>query len=202
MLQTQTVSTELLELLKFISKSEVFKDFILVGGTSLALQIGHRNSVDIDMFGKSIIDEEAFIEELSKFGKVEKIQQTKNLLMLMVNYIKIDFVNYRYPFLENFKTIEDIRLASKKDIAAMKLNAISGRGSKKDFIDLFFLLEEYSLNEMMKFYDEKYEEGSYFMVMKSLTYFEDADEQESPKMYKNFDWEIAKRKIVEEFKKL
>lgn len=202
MLQTQTVSPELLELLKFISKSEVFKDFILVGGTSLALQIGHRNSVDIDMFGKSIIDEEAFIEELSRFGKVEKIQQTKNLLMLMVNHIKIDFVNYRYPFLENFKTIEDIRLASKKDIAAMKLNAISGRGSKKDFIDLYFLLKEFSLNEMMKFYDEKYEEGSYFMVMKSLTYFEDADEQESPKMYKDFDWEIAKNKIVEEFNKL
>ena len=60
MLQTQTVSPELLELLKFIMKSEVFSDFILVGGTSLALQIGHRNSVDIDMFGNCEINEEVF----------------------------------------------------------------------------------------------------------------------------------------------
>ena len=98
--------------------------------------------------------------------------------------------------------VDGIRLASKKDIAAMKLNAISGRGSKKDFIDLYFLFQDFSLNEMFQLYDKKYEEGSYFLVMKSITYFDDADEQESPKMYIEFDWENAKQKILHEFNKL
>ena len=202
MLQTQTVSSKLLELLRFISDSQVFKDFILVGGTSLALQIGHRNSVDIDMFGKCIIDVDEFIGELSKFGKVEIINKTKNILMVLVDNVKVDFVNYRYSLLEDFTIIENIRISSKKDIAAMKLNAISGRGSKKDFIDLYFLLKEFSLDEMIHFYDQKYEEGTYFMVLKSLTHFEEADLQESPEVFLDFNWENAKKVITQEFKKL
>lgn len=199
MLQTQTISTELLELLNNIMKSEFFSDFILVGGTALALQIGHRNSIDIDMFGNSIIDEDAFIDELKRFGKVEKLQKTKNILIVSVNNIKVDFVNYRYPLLEDFKNIDGVRMASKKDIAAMKLNAISGRGSRKDFIDLFFLFKEFSLEEMIKFYDEKYEDGSHFMMIKSLTYFEDADFQESPEVFEEFDWEKCKQTITKEY---
>ncbi|OCK50846.1 hypothetical protein BA768_18505 [Chryseobacterium sp. CBo1] len=202
MLQTQTVSTELLELLNNIMKSDFFSDFILVGGTALALQIGHRNSIDIDMFGNSIIDEDAFIDELNRFGKVEKLQKTKNILIVSVNNIKVDFVNYHYPLLEDFKNIDGVRMASKKDIAAMKLNAISGRGSRKDFIDLFFLLKEFSLEEMIKFYDDKYEDGSHFLMIKSLTYFEDANFQESPEIFEKFDWEKCKQTITKEYLKL
>lgn len=183
-------------------KSEIFSDFILVGGTALALHIGHRNSIDIDMFGNAPIDADAFIEELSKFGNVEKIQQTKNVLILMINNIKVDFVNYKYGLLQEYTVIDDVRLASKKDIAAMKLNAISGRGSKKDFIDLYFLLSEFTLKEMFGFYNEKYADGTSFLVVKSLTYFEDADEQQSPKMFAELDWDTVKWKIIEEFNKL
>lgn len=202
MLQTQAVSPELLELLNNIMKSEIFSDFILVGGTALALQIGHRDSVDIYMFGNCLIDEDAFMEELTRFGKVEKFQKTKNILIVSVNNIKVDFVNYRYPLLENVLDVDGVRMASKKDISAMKLNAISGRGSKKDFIDLFFLLREFSLEEMIKFYDTKYEDGSHFMLIKSLTYFEDADIQNSPEIFKEFDWEKCKKTIKEEYLKL
>lgn len=201
MLQTQSVSKELLELLSFIMKSEVFSNYTLVGGTALALQIGHRISVDLDFFGNQEIDEVLFIEELEKYGSVKLLQKSKNILILIVNNIKIDFVNYKYPFLEPNIVTENIRIASKKDIVAMKLNAISGRGSKKDFIDLFFLLNDFSLDEMLKFYNEKYEEGSYFMVLKSLTYFEDADLQINPVMLKNIDWEEMKEKILLEFEK-
>ena len=94
------------------------------------------------------------------------------------------------------------RARTDKDIAAMKLNAIAGRGSKKDFIDLFFLLKKYSLKEMISFYNQKYTDGSEFMVQKSLTYFDDADEQLSPKMFYDFNWEDCKQKIVEEVLKL
>ncbi len=202
MLQTQTISSELLELLKKIMKSDIFSDFILVGGTALALQIGHRNSVDIDLFGNCELDEESFVSELKKMGQVKLIHKSKNVIMLSVDNIKVDFVSYKYPLLENFQSLDNIRLASKKDIAAMKLNAISGRGNKKDFIDLFFLLDFFTLDEMIKFYDEKFEEGSYFLVMKSLTYFQDADSQQSPEIFKKFDWDVAKDKIKEEFLKL
>lgn len=202
MLQTQTVVPELMELLKKIMSEKLFSDFNLVGGTSLALQIGHRNSVDIDLFGNSEIDSQLFIEKLSEFGDVKVSQSTKNILITQINDVKVDFVNYKYPLLSDYLYIENIRMLSTKDISAMKLNAIAGRGSKKDFIDLYFLLNEFSLEELLNFYEKKYHDGSVFMVEKSLTYFEDADLQQQPIMFKDFSWDICKQKILDEVTKL
>ncbi len=202
MLQTQTVVPELMELLKKIMSEKLFSNFNLVGGTALALQIGHRNSIDIDLFGNSEINSELFIEKLSEFGDVKVAQSTKNILITKINDVKVDFVNYKYPLLSNCLHIENIRMLSTKDIAAMKLNAIAGRGSKKDFIDLYFILNEFSLEEIVSFYENKYNDGSVFMVQKSLTYFEDADLQQQPKMFLDFDWETCKQKIIEEVLKL
>jgi hypothetical protein len=202
MLQTQTVVPELMELLKKIMSEKTFSDFNLVGGTSLALQIGHRNSIDIDLFGNQPIDFELFIAILKKIGKTEIFKSSKNILITQINEIKVDFVNYTYPLLEKPFEIDGIRMLSKKDIAAMKLNAIAGRGSKKDFIVLYFLLNEFSLREMMDFYCSKYLDGSEFMVYKSLSYFEEANLQPEPKMFKDFNWEICKQKIIEEVIKL
>ncbi len=101
--------------------------------------------------------------------------------------------------------IENIRMLSMKDISAMKLNAIAGRGSKKDFIDLYYLLQKFSLEEMLNLYNKKYFDGSEFMVLKSLTYFADADAdtQITPQMFdKTFDWEICKQKIIDEVCKI
>lgn len=99
--------------------------------------------------------------------------------------------------------IENIRMLSTTDIAAMKLNAIAGRGSRKDFIDLFFLLDQFSMRQMLDFYNSKFSDGSEFMVTKSLSYFLDADEQLNPKMLnKNFNWETCKQKIIGEVIKL
>ncbi|WP_144283015.1 nucleotidyl transferase AbiEii/AbiGii toxin family protein [Chryseobacterium echinoideorum] len=202
MLQTQTVSEELLELLNEIMSSDFFSGFILVGGTALALQIGHRNSVDLDFFGNKEIDENKIIEELQKLGKVEKISGSKSVLICSVNGIKVDFVNHRYPFLDKYIIADGVRIASQKDIAAMKLNAIEGRGSKKDFIDLYFLLDKYSLKQMISFYNEKYVDHTDFMMLKSITYFVDADIFPQPKMFVNFDWGECKKKIISEYLKL
>jgi hypothetical protein len=181
---------------------KLFSDFNLVGGTSLSLQMGHRNSIDIDLFGNSEINAQLFIEKLSEYGEVKVAQSTKNILITKINDVKVDFVNYRYPLLTDCLLVENIRMVSKKDIAAMKLNAIAGRGSKKDFIDLYFLLNEFSLTDILSFYNEKFIDGSVFMVQKSLTYFEDADYQLEPKMFKDFDWENCKQKIIEDVIKL
>jgi predicted nucleotidyltransferase component of viral defense system len=202
MLQTQTVVPNLLELLKKIMKEPLFQNYFLVGGTALALQIGHRNSVDIDLFGNCEINPNLFIEKLKKFGEVVVTQGSKNILITKVNGVKVDFVNYKYPLLTNPILIDAIRMLSLDDISAMKLNAIAGRGSKKDFIDLYFLFNHFSMKQMLHFYNQKYEDGSTFMVLKSLSYFEDADEQLSPKMYTDFNWETCKQKIINEVIKL
>ena len=114
----------------------------------------------------------------------------------------MDIVNYKYQLLEDIIDYNSIRTYSKKDIAAMKINAISGRGSKKDFIDLFFLLQEFSLSEILNFYNEKYHDGSEFLAIKSLNYFADAEVEVEPKMYKPFDWEKCKKYILSETRKL
>lgn len=203
MLQTQTVVPELLELLKNIMTNQTFEAFNLVGGTSLALQMGHRNSIDIDLFGEQKIETDLFLDNLKNFGSVEIKSQSKNIFITTINGIKVDFVNYKYPLLEPFIFSNQIRLVSKKDIAAMKLNAIVGRGSKKDFIDLFFLMQEYSLPDMMGFFIQKYNEGSLFLLNKSLTYFEEADMQPNPIVYdKHFNWDKCKQKILDEALKL
>lgn len=183
-------------------ESDFFSDFILVGGTALALQIGHRNSIDLDFFGNKEIDEDKILSELEKYGNVEKKAGSKNILVCSVNNIKVDFVNHKYPFLDKTMIVENIRMASPKDISAMKLNAIEGRGTKKDFIDLFFLLEKFSLNQMIEFYNQKYINHTDFMMLKSLTYFTDADLFPQPKMFVDFDWENCKEKIMEAYFKL
>ncbi|MEY2829758.1 MAG: hypothetical protein RIQ33_1616 [Bacteroidota bacterium] len=196
MLQTQTIQPKLLALLNKIMISNVFEHFNLVGGTSLALQIGHRVSVDIDMFGNAEIDEIEFVNELSNFGKITVIKKSKNIIIFSVDEIKVDFVTYKYPLLDKLTVINGVRMVSDKDVAAMKLNAIAGRGSRKDFIDLFFLLKKYSLKEMISFYNNKYVDGSEFMVIKSLTYFEEAENEEMPIMFENISWEKMKSTIL------
>lgn len=200
MLYQQTVSPRLLEILIALMNDPLFTNFQLAGGTSLALQIGHRESIDIDLFGSEELDELEISDFLAKQGQFQILKKSKNILIYAVDGVKIDLVNYRYPWLYPFLSIENLRLSDQRDIAALKLNAISGRGSKKDFIDLFFLLEKYSLSEMIGFYNQKYKEGSSFLVLKSLTYFEDADLEDAPKMLIPVDWEEVKNRINNEVK--
>lgn len=195
MLFYKTVSTQLLELLKGIQQLSVFKDLRLVGGTSLALQIGHRKSVDIDLFGSVTNDDYEIIDALSSLGKVITINKSKNIQIYTVNNIKVDIVNYRYKWIEKATCKDKLNLAGIRDIAAMKLNAVSGRGTKKDFIDVYFMLQYYSLSELMQFYQDKYHDGSIFLVFKSLTYFEDAEKNEMPVMLKDVEWETVKKAI-------
>lgn len=202
MLQTQTVSAECLELLKQISADELFSDFVLVGGTALALQLGHRKSIDLDFFGDKIIQEKLFIEHLNKYGKVQILKATENILITAIDGIKVDFVNYSFPLIAEKVIIESLSLASPQDIAAMKLNAIAGRGSKKDFVDLYFLLDRFSLREMIGFYRAKYAQYSEFSMLKSLTYFNDAEKEEAPFIFHDFDWHQCKNRIRIEFAQL
>lgn len=196
MLHYETIDAKTLELLKKIMEVDLFKNLRLVGGTALALQIGHRKSIDLDLFGLLKSDEYAILNELNQLGKVKLIQKTQNISIFTIDGIKVDIVNYTYPWLTDVVADDQLRLAGKKDIAAMKLAAITGRGTKKDFIDLYFLLQVYSLNQLLEFYKQKYHDGSVFLVLRSLAYFEDADVELIPTMMKELDWMVIKRSIV------
>lgn len=200
MLSFCTVEPHTLELLKALMQVELFSELRLVGGTSLALQYGHRNSVDLDFFGLAELEGMEVREMLNRLGHTTVIKESRNIKIYTIDGIKIDFVNYAYPWIENLIVEDGIRLASDKDIAAMKVNAIEGRGSKKDFIDIYFLLQHYNLQEIFDFYCHKYPENSIFRALLSLAYFDDADPQLMPKMYVDVGWEDMKSFISEQVK--
>jgi hypothetical protein len=169
----------------------------LVGGTSLALQIGHRKSIDIDLFGELVEDEYELSAQLEELGNVKILNKTAKTLICVINDIKVDIVNFRYDWLSDPLITDKIILADTKDIAAMKLSAITGRGSKKDFIDIYYLLQTYSLKQMISFYNEKFKDGSEFLVLKSLSYFYDADKEPNPVMLHKISWKKIKSTVLD-----
>lgn len=203
MLQLFTVHPNTLELLKRIQSLSCSQKTRLVGGTALALQYGHRQSVDLDFFGTLVDDMLAMEEELSSTGQLRIIKSTANIRIFDINGIKVDFVNYeRYPWLEEPIVEDGITLASPIDIAAMKINAIEGRGTKKDFLDIYQLLQHYTLPQILDFYGKKYPEHSMFRALMSLSYFEDADGQIPPKTFNMPDWHSIKDFILKEIESI
>jgi predicted nucleotidyltransferase component of viral defense system len=187
-----------LELLKAISTQPEVKELRLVGGTALALQYGHRQSVDLDFFGRLPEDKDELIDVVRRVGDVTVLNRSKSILQMVVNQVKVDFVDYsRYPWIDEPILGDGFVLASDKDIAAMKINAIMGRGTRKDFIDLYVLLQHYSLTQIMDFYRQKYPEFSEYRALLSMTYFDDAEMQDMPLMFIKTPWESMKTSIIQ-----
>ena len=195
MLSYQTVEPHTLELLKGLMSEPLFGSLRLVGGTALALQYGHRSSIDLDFFGNIESDAETIKDILRKYGKLLVIKESKNIKIYQLDGVKVDIVNYSYPWIDTPIIEDGIILASPKDIASMKGKAIEGRGTKKDFIDMYFLLQHYDLREIFTFYQNKYPENSIFRALMSLSYFDDAENQFMPKMFSSISWEDVKNYI-------
>lgn len=171
-----------------------------MGGTSLALQFGHRLSIDLDFFSENLIEHEEILINIKPLGKVDIVSKSKYISCFYIDDIKVDFVSLPYKWIDESVLKDSIRLASIKDIAAMKLAAITNRGSKKDFIDLALLIDQLGLNQMMNLYHEKYPDGMEMMVLRSLVYFDDADAQPDPVMLVPYDWRKVKKLILDEVK--
>ena len=201
MLQLQTVAPDTLELLKTIVSKPEMKGFRLVGGTALALQYGHRQSVDLDFFGSPLASQEDTIDMLSSLGNITIHNRTDKILQVVLRGIKVDVIDYsRYGWIDPPVVDDGIVLASPRDIAAMKINAIEGRGSRKDFVDIYMLLQHYTLSELLDFYSMKYPNYSIFRALLSLTYFDDAETQAMPKMFIPQTWEEIKAYISDKVK--
>ncbi len=183
MLCKNTIESGSLELLIKLQGTDLLKDFHLAGGTSLALQIGHRISIDLDLFSQNDFDTNYLLEQLEQNFGFRLDYAAINTLKGSINDIKIDFVSHKYPFVKPPLEIEQISIFSIEDIAAMKLNAIAGNGTRsKDFIDIYFILKQYSVNEILEFYRIKYKTRNLMHIVKSLIYFEEINVQDWPVM--------------------
>lgn len=198
MLHTNTVTSKVLELIKQLQESKTLEDFFLVGGTGLALQLGHRTSVDIDLFTRKDFNEEELLQKLETDFSFQMDMIENNTLRGAIRDIKIDLLAHKYTLLDPIKTYDGIRIASIQDIAAMKLNAISIDGTRvKDFIDVYFLLDQMSVKDLLDCYGKKYSLRNPMHVLKSMQYFEDVDIADWPVMIENkgLTWVQVTRKI-------
>ncbi len=201
MLQTRTIESGTLELLKRLMSIPYLDSFYLVGGTALALQFGHRMSVDIDLFTLHDFDSNMLIEVLNKEFDTSIESESSNMVITYINDIKVDFVKMGYPILFKPILFENIRMLEVRDIAAMKLKAIMQRGSKKDFFDIYFLLQQMTLESLLQLFKRKFKQHELFHVIKSLTYFKDAENEADLIVFdKKITWEKVKSSIDEKVK--
>jgi hypothetical protein len=175
MLYKETVSPTTLGILKSLMKDEKLNDFILVGGTALSLIIGHRISIDLDLFSKRGFDQFVLQEHLQNKYKFKADYIDRNTLKGNASGVALDFITHNYENVGEIAIIEGVRLASLQDIAAMKLNAIINNGTRlKDFLDIVFLGEKIPFNEMVRAYEDKYKTSA-VMAAKAVLYHNDID---------------------------
>ena len=196
MLHQETVEPRTLELLKRLQAEELLQGFNLVGGTALALRLGHRKSIDLDLFTQEEFDLEALKSMLTEKYSFKVSYERNQTLKGFIDGVMIDCIRFNYPHLQSPDIMDGVRLESVPDIIAMKLSAIAQNGTRiKDFIDIATLSTRYSLNEMLGFYASKFPNANIMMPVKALTYFDEIDFNESVVMtIGKFDWKrIAKR---------
>lgn len=202
MLYTKTVEPHTLSIIQSLQSKSYTKDFLLVGGTALALQLGHRTSTDIDLFTTVRFNTELLLTTLRTDYNINIRHQMGHAILIDIAEVKTDFVFQPSKIIGEIIEAENIRMASLKDIAAMKISAITARGRKRDFIDLYCLIEHYKLSEMIDFFLSKYPDATAMLAMRSLLYFKDADNDFEPKCFFKYNWKTIKETIKAEAKKL
>ncbi len=194
--------------LNALSILKVFKeDFYIAGGTSLALQIGHRDSIDFDFFSPKDFDTKKLFNNLNEVFLqlgVLKVHEEKNTLTVLVGgSIKLSFFTYKYKLLNELIDEDNLKLASVEDIGCMKFSAITGRATNKDYIDIFYILQKIRLEDLLKRASEKFPDLDKNLILKSLVYFDDIDME--PIIFKNdnyIDFKDVKKTLEEKVKNL
>ena len=199
MLHIKTVEPGTFSILERLMELKALQPFSLVGGTALSLRYGHRTSVDLDLFCHEKFDHEPIVNALKKeFGKGYSTESkyARWGIFCYLDDVKVDIVHNPHPLIDTVEITNGIRMYADKDIIAMKLSAILGRGMKKDFWDLAELLQQYSLEDMITFHEAKYPDQNLLITIpQALTWFDDADESEDPISLKGQTWEGVKKII-------
>lgn len=200
------IGRQSLEVLKRLGKSDLLADAYLGGGTAAALYFAHRESVDLDFFTGEEFEERVVLEGLKRVGDFKKDRIEKQTILGELEGVKFSYFYYKYLLLDKPADFCGVKVVSKRDLAAMKLQAIADRGSRRDFVDLYFLGKEGGMNleKMFEFYGKKYgnmEEKKYHLL-RSLNYFEDADNEPELKMLVKLDWQAVKEYFKDEVRRL
>ena len=199
MLQIKTVEPGTFSILKDLMEIPSLKPFSLVGGTALALRYGHRSSEDLDLFYHEKFDQSGIVKDLESAFKqrfVYKQEHTSFGIFCFIDEIKVDIVHYPHLPIAPIETERGIRFYSNADIASMKIQAILGRGKKKDFWDLHELLKHFSLQQIIDWHKQKYPNQMLAIsIPHAITYYIDADESETPVSFKKQTWEVVKKDI-------
>lgn len=199
MLHKETVEATTLELLRNLQAEPLLAGFNLVGETSLALRLGHRKSVDLDLFSSAPFDQDRVRELLQKKYDMKVSFDRDQTIKGFIGNVMVDCIRYDYPHLCEPETEDGIRIESLPDVVAMKLAAISQDGTRlKDFIDIAYLSSFYSFEGMLGFYEKKYPNSSKMMPAKGLTYFGDIDFEESIILMNNsFSWKAISKRLID-----
>jgi hypothetical protein len=174
MLHSEAVDATTLELIEFLQKKEYLKGFHLCGGTALSLYYGHRKSFDIDLFSNFSFDALRVLGNIIGDFQFQLYFSAADTLKGFIKNIKVDLLAHNYKYIEDPASIGSISVLSVKDICAMKLNAIAISGQRaKDFIDIWYLLRQFEVSEILGFYKTKYNQTNDAVILKSLLYFDD-----------------------------
>jgi len=193
-------SLELLRLLEE-NRSPLLSGWTLAGGTGLAFRLGHRVSEDLDFFRTDDLDVRSLHDLLGRYGSYETLQEAEHTLTVLLHDTKLSFFRVIDPFLFESTPCRFFSVADERDMALMKLAAISGRGSRKDFVDLYMILQdEPSLEAYFGLLPRKYEASrlNTYHILRSLTYFDDAEKEPMPRMLTPFNWNECKAFFVRE----
>lgn len=192
MLCLHAIPARALDVLKLLMGCAACDGFDLGGGTALALQFGHRESIDLDLFTLDVFDPHDLLGDLPGQSDREILGVAANSLNLRLNQVKVDFLRHSYPRLRATVMCENIRMLDIPDIAAMKLAAVTNRGARKDFYDLVLLAEIHGLPQLLEWYGEKFPGYDLFPVIRSLTWFADAEGEPDPVLLRALRWSEVK----------
>lgn len=178
--------------------------FYLAGGTAVALHLGHRRSADLDFFTPTEFVEIQWEEKLKKNLGFKLLIRDWQILIGHAGEVKISLFGYPYRQIVRPETFYRVPIASLPDLAGMKLEMIIGRGTKRDFLDIYFLSQKFSLKRLLEFYQKKYGnlEERELMIKKALVFFDEADKDEMPEMLVSVNWEEIKRWFIGEVRKI
>lgn len=201
----QTLSRDTKKALALLGQSKILDHAYLAGGTACALHLGHRISIDLDFFTPQEFDVAKILHDLQNLGKFEAEETPWGTILGKFENVRFSLFVYQYPALAPFHSYQQVQVADLKDITAMKIEAIGSRGIKRDFVDLYFICQGgISLQEALVLYEKKYEKlaSQKLHLLKSLTYFVDADVGPMPQMLKKIQWEDVKKFFESQIKKL
>lgn len=187
----EVISPAVEQMLDLLGQRELLRPFYLAGGTGLALHLGHRRSVDLDFFTEQSFDEEQLLGWLQTQSRIAVVGKDRHTLHLHIDSVKVSFLGYPYPVLFPFMSIAGVRIADPRDIACMKISAIAGRGTRRDFVDACVVARQHDLGHLLDLFEKKYAAVNYNRVhlLKSLTYFQDAEREPLPDMLISLSWD-------------